>query len=170
MVIAATAGNPCLLTVQGIAERRPDLEVIVPHYCDHAQAYLAPAGEAADGTLALRSTVEAFSSSLDGSAVGELAEREYASLEYRGLETAEWPLVWQTVQLLQIAAALPGGLTRSNVVLAAWSFEGRHPQMEGRAAVTWNEKPRAVTEVRLYRYSHAASEWLPTNTMVNLEP
>lgn len=168
IVIAATAGHPCLLTLQGVEVRRSDVVVLLTHFCDSIPAYLEPAGTGADGALALRSTIGADSRPLAGSALGELAEREFGSMPYSFFNSQEWPLVWHTVQVLQIAAELPGGLTRSNAILAAWSFEGSHPQIEGPVTVSWADDPRAVTEVRLYRYSQSSGEWEQTDTVVDL--
>ena len=124
--IAMTGGNPCLLAAQeagnsGLTETASAL--FMPSVCKDANAFMIPAGEAADDWLIVGGGVKTTTDPqyVDEPFIAFLNERLGAA----GLDTSVglygsgfgqfgWPLV----QALLIAAELDGGLTRSNFMLA----------------------------------------------------
>ncbi|MFT7648131.1 MAG: branched-chain amino acid transport system substrate-binding protein [Candidatus Poriferisodalaceae bacterium] len=132
--ISMTAGNPCLLAIQEV-EKAGLLETLdayfTPSVCKGIAAYMTPAGDAADGwqivgggakdTTDPNYIDEPFIAFLNG------------QLEADGLDPSISLLGtgflygWPNVEVTRIAAELPGGLTRTNFILALRSFSGTHP-------------------------------------------
>jgi branched-chain amino acid transport system substrate-binding protein len=124
--ISMTAGNPCLLAIQeaaraGITETAD--AVFTPSVCKAVASYMAPAGDAADGWYIIGGGIKDNTDPQweDDPWVSFVNEQ----LEERGLDP-EISLQgegfgnrgWTFEQTLRIAAALPDGLTRTNLILA----------------------------------------------------
>ena len=137
--ISMTAGNPCLLAIQEV-EKAGLLETLdayfTPSVCKGIAAYMEPAGPAADGwnivgggakdTTDPNYIDEPFIAFLNG------------QLEKDGLDPSISLLGtgflygWPNIEVLRIADALPGGLSRTNFILALRSYSGTHPlQLDG---------------------------------------
>ncbi len=126
VLIAMTAGNPCLQTLTAAAEAGITAETtplrILPSHCRQPSAYLTPAGDAADSWVSLDGGLRDLSDASDGVAYGTFVMTGLADagldptleLHQQGFGLHGW--TWH--QSLEIAAALPGGLTRTNLVLA----------------------------------------------------
>jgi branched-chain amino acid transport system substrate-binding protein len=132
--IAMTAGNPCLLAIQEV-EKAGLLETLdayfTPSVCKGIAAYMEPAGPAADGW------------NIVGGGVKDTADPNYidepfitflnGQLEADGLDPSislfgtGFFYGWPNIEVLRIAAELPGGLSRTNFILALRSFSGPHP-------------------------------------------
>ncbi len=132
--ISMTAGNACLLAVQeaessGLNE---DIEAaFTPSVCKPIAAYMAPAGDAANGWWVVgggaKDTTDAvkmeepFIQFVNG-LITDAGEDAGISLTgegtFRGYAFSE---------ALRIADALPGGLSRSNMMLALRNFRIFHP-------------------------------------------
>jgi branched-chain amino acid transport system substrate-binding protein len=123
--ISMTAGNPCLLAIQeagraGLTDIASAL--FTPSVCKSIASYMEPAGDVADGWWIV------------GGGVKDNTDTQYADdawisfvnseLEAAGLDPAislqgeGFHRGWAFEQTLKIAAALPGGLTRTNFILA----------------------------------------------------
>lgn len=133
--ISMTTGNPCLVAMEearrvGFAQRVEAL--IQPNVCSDVSAYLAPVGEAADGWISVGS---GFIDSTDPAVASEpFVEWMNGELAAARLDPNFWLYGvgfgrngWVHMQVLQIAAELPGGLTRTNLMLAIRSLSMEHP-------------------------------------------
>jgi branched-chain amino acid transport system substrate-binding protein len=134
--IAMTAGNPCLLAIQEV-EKAGLLETLsaafTPSVCKGIAAYMEPAGPAADGWWIVgggwKDTTDPLY--IDEPYIKFLNDR----LEQDGLDpsisllgTGFGQYGWPAIEVLRVAAELPGGLSRTNFILALRSYSGTHPQ------------------------------------------
>ena len=134
--ISMTAGNPCLLAIQeveasGLLERLS--AAFTPSVCKAIAAYMAPAGMAADSWWVV------------GGGVKDSTDPQYASepfiaflnetLEAGGLDPSisllatGYFFAYPWTETLRVANELPGGMSRTNVMLAARSIDIYHPLM-----------------------------------------
>lgn len=136
--ISMTAANPCLLAINAAAEtglNESAEALITPSICTQIESYVSPAGSAAEGWIAFGGGVDnpAFPSSRPGI----YAEYVVMSLEEAGLDPNDTAAAegfglraWVLHQILEVAANLPGGLTRSNMLAAQWGLrEMTNPMM-----------------------------------------
>ncbi len=135
--ISMTAGNPCLLAIQEV-EASGLLDSVsaafTPSVCVGIAAYMTPAGMAADGWW------------IAGGGWKDSQDANYTDDPYMKFinETLESDGLDQTVSLygvgfgdygwsynevLRVAAELPGGLSRTNFILALRTFSGKHPKL-----------------------------------------
>ncbi len=132
--ISMTAGNPCLLAIQEVDNSGllDDLSVaFTPSVCKAVAAYMAPAGDSADDWWIVGGGVkdstdpkhvdEPFISFLRG----ELADRGLDP-EISLLGTGYY-FAYPHTEAVRVAAELPGGLSRTNFILAARSLDIYHP-------------------------------------------
>jgi len=72
-----------------------------------------------------------------------------------------WHWAWHYVELLRIADALPGGLNRTNFLLAAWSADLRPPLNWPGIRFTLNGPADAnpIETARLIEYSTSDEAW-----------
>ena len=133
--ISMTAGNPCLLAVQeagnsGLTETAKAL--FAPSVCKDPNAYMIPAGDAANNFLIVGGGAKATTDP-------QYADDAYISfvnstLEDAGLDTSVGlygtgfaQFGWAHVEALRIAAELEGGLTRTNFIIAQRAMDLVHP-------------------------------------------
>ncbi len=133
--ISMTAGNPCLLAVQeagnsGLTESAKAL--FAPSVCKDPNAYMIPAGDAADGFYIVGGGAKATTDPqyADDTYIKFVNEK----LDAAGLDTTVGlygtgfaQFGWPHVEALRIAAELDGGLTRSNMILAQRAMDVIHP-------------------------------------------
>ncbi len=164
--LALTAGNPCLLAIQDVGATidQPGLRFLLSP-CHNPNAFLIPAGTAADGWLGLQTGPEGLHQLPRGSdSTGSWVEtmfREARLDSNRGASIDGWHWAWHYVELLRIADALPGGLTRPNLLLAAWSADLRPPLNWPGIRFTLNgpADPHPVETGRLVSYSAPDESW-----------
>ena len=168
--ISMTAGNPCLLAIEGAAELGLAASAgirFTPSVCAEAGAYLRPAGDGGDGWLVL-------GGGLKGATGGDWADDPWvalvgAELEAAGLDPTVGRLVegygfrgWALHQILEIAANLDGGVTRTNVVLAQRGFAGMtHPMLHPGVtfAMNGNVDPYFIEGSQVATYDADAHRW-----------
>ena len=135
--ISMTAGNPCLLAIQEV-EASGLLDSVsaafTPSVCVGIAAYMTPAGMAADGWW------------IAGGGWKDSQDANYTddpymkflneTLESDGLDqtvslfgTGFGDYGWSYNEVLRVAAELPGGLSRTNFILALRTFSGTHPKL-----------------------------------------
>ena len=132
--ISMTAGNPCLLAVQeveasGLYERLS--AAFTPSVCKGIAAYMAPAGMAADGywivgggakdttdSVKMKEPFIAFARQL----IEDAGEDPNISLTGEGIFRG-----YAFGEAFRIADALPGGMSRTNLMLALRNFKIYHP-------------------------------------------
>jgi len=78
---------------------------------------------------------------------------------------------WAWAQILQIAGQLPGGLTRSNLVLAIRSIDMQNPfQLQGITFHMNGNKDAYLTEGGIYQqYDVAKQTWVSKGNVINLD-
>jgi len=136
--ISMTAGNPCLLAIQEV-EASGLLDTVsaafTPSVCKGIAAYMAPAGMAADGWwIAGGGWIDSTDANyVDAPYIKFLND----TLAADGLDptvslygTGFGDYGWSYNEVLRVAAELPGGLSRSNFILALRTFSGHHPKLQ----------------------------------------
>ena len=136
--ISMTAGNPCLLAIQEV-EASGLLDTLsaafTPSVCKGIAAYMAPAGMAADGWwIAGGGWIDSTDANyVDAPYIKFLND----TLAADGLDptvslygTGFGDYGWSYNEVLRVAAELPGGLSRSNFILALRTFSGLHPKLD----------------------------------------
>ncbi len=133
--LAMTAGRPCLQAVQeadATGLRGGAAALFLPSSCRDAATFLAPAGPAADGWRIM-------GGGLKTTADPAWADDPYVAFVRRSLSEADLDPAdpqssagfalfgWAEVEALRVAAELPGGLTRANLVLALRGLQLHHP-------------------------------------------
>ncbi len=136
--ISMTAGNPCLLAIQeaGASGLLDDIRakggaLFTPSVCKSIEAYMKPAGDAANAWWIVGGGGK---DSTDPKYVDE----PFVSFVNQNLEDGDldpkvslyavgYTYGYPYGESLRIAAELPGGLTRTNFILAARSIDIYHP-------------------------------------------
>jgi branched-chain amino acid transport system substrate-binding protein len=176
--LSMTSGDACLsalqeATAQGVKTRA--LAMFTPLRCSQPALYMAPAGAAADGFYVVGAGVKS-------SADPVYAEDTFVRFVNDQLAAAGFgddrPLVgvgfaqygWAHVEILRLAAALPGGLSRSNVVLALRAADLDHPMLlDGVRFVTEGDRDAFFIEGAQYsRYDAEAGAWFQQGPAVDL--
>lgn len=144
VVLAMTAGRPCLQAVQEADTtglRAAGAALFLPSSCRDAATFLAPAGAAADGWRILGGGLK---STADSAQAGD----PYVAFVRRSLTEADLDPAdpqasagfalfgWAEVEALRVAAELPGGLTRPNLILALRGLQLHHPFSVDEIALT----------------------------------
>ncbi|MEM8922052.1 MAG: ABC transporter substrate-binding protein [Actinomycetota bacterium] len=176
--ISMTAGNPCLLAVQeagnsGLTESAKAL--FAPSVCKDPNAYMIPAGEAANGFLIVGGGVKATTDP-------QYADDAYVSwvnseMEARGLDTsiglygtgfAQYG--WPHVEALRIAAELEGGLSRTNLLLALRGMDLVHPlTLDGISfSVNGAEDGYYIEGSEFSEYDAASESWTQLGAAIDL--
>ncbi|MDG2261667.1 MAG: ABC transporter substrate-binding protein, partial [Actinomycetota bacterium] len=132
--ISMTAGNPCLLAIQEV-EAAGLLETLsaafTPSVCKGIAAYMAPAGDAADAwwivgggakdTTDTGKADEPFIAFVNN-LISDAGEDNGISLTGEGVFRG-----YAFTEAFRIADALPGGMSRTNLMLALRNFRIFHP-------------------------------------------
>lgn len=169
VLILMTVGDWCLSALNASVD--PDLAPIVDAKimsasCTSVPQVMAPAGDAGDGWLAISDGIRSTTNVADADdpfvmwTVGEIAARggdpnnEFFGdgFGYDG---------WIHIEALRIAAELPGGLTRSNFLVAMRSLELNHPMLVDGVpfSVNGNVDPWPVEGSHVLEYDSAAAAW-----------
>ncbi len=149
VVILMTAGRPCSVAIREAGRNglTDDINakggaLFVPSVCRNYELYVKPAGEHADGWWSVNGGMKTIDDP-------RIAEEPFISfvnsrLKADGLDPATSSTVstslerlygygyfhgYPYVEALRIAAALPGGLTRTNFMLAVRSIDIYHPMI-----------------------------------------
>ncbi len=176
--ISMTAGNPCLLAVQeagnsGLTETAK--ASFAPSVCKDANAYMIPAGDAADGFYivggGLKTTTDPQYA--DDAFISFLNEKlEEADLDTSvGLYgTGFGQFGWAHVEALRIAAELEGGLTRTNLMLAQRAMDVIHPlTLDGITfSVNGNEDGYFIEGSEFSQYDAANESWTQLGGAIDL--
>ena len=176
--ISMTAGNPCLLAVQeagnsGLTETAKAL--FAPSVCKDPNAYMIPAGDAADGFYIVGGGIKATTDPqyVDDPFISFANE----TMEAAGLDTSVGlygtgfaQFGWAHVEALRIAADLEGGLTRSNFMLAQRAMDVTHPlTLEGISfAVNGAEDGYFIEGSEFSQYDAANESWIQLGAAVDL--
>lgn len=173
--ISMTAGNACLLAIEEVAESGLKEELaaaFTPSVCATPSSWIAPAGDAGHGWLVVGGGVKDI-------ADAALAEHDVfvqfviQSLEANGLDPAismfgnGYMLGYPYVEALRIAAELPGGLTRTNFILAVRAIDIRHPMFPEAVAFAMNGNADAfpVEGSGVSRYDALSHAWVASSVV-----
>ncbi len=138
--ISMTAGNSCLLAIQAARSngltasiRAKGGALFTPSVCKGIEAYMKPAGEAADGWWIIGGGSK---DSTDPKFIDEpFIAFANSNLEAAGLDPAVslyatgYTYGYPYGEALRIAAELPGGLNRTNFILAVRAIDIYHPMI-----------------------------------------
>jgi hypothetical protein len=197
--LSMTAARPCLLAIQeagalGLTESAAAL--FTPSGCRDAEAYLIPAGPLADGwhivgagTLPADDPGQTEPGQTDTEHADDTEQTDpdqagelYLDFVVETLEAAELDTSvelhlsgfaqfgWAHVEALRIAAELPGGLTRSNLVLATHGMTLTHPYyLDGISfSVSGNDDAYFVEGGQFSTFDAADGVWVPDGPPVDL--
>ena len=179
--ISMTAGLPCLLAMQAAGDSgliadvrdRGGGALFTPSGCKNVEEYLEPAGEHADGWW------------IAGGGAKDTADPDYASepfikllndnLRDAGLDPSNshgtgFVYAYSYVEALRIAAEVPGGLTRSNFILAVRSLDITHPlYLEGiRFQMNGNADTYLVEGSEFQRYDADGGAWTIVGPVIDV--
>lgn len=136
ILVLATSGPACTQLLRdaaalGMTNR---VAVIVSSTCKDVQQYMTPAGAAADNALMLDGTVKStvnprFQADPFVRRVAEILDEAGVDAANPLAGTGAGLLGWTFVETLRIASELPGGLTRSNFVVAQRTLDLEHPYL-----------------------------------------
>ncbi|MCP5027305.1 MAG: ABC transporter substrate-binding protein, partial [Actinomycetia bacterium] len=176
--ISMTAGNPCLLAVEeagrtGLTEGETVL--FAPSVCKDPNAYMIPAGEAADGWYIVGGGAKATTDP-------QYADDPYISwvnetMDAAGLDTSvglygtgfSW-YGWPNVEALRVANELPGGLTRTNFILTMRGLDLEHPlTLDGISfSSNGNDDAYFVEGSEFSRYNAEGETWAQEGAVIDL--
>lgn len=167
--IAMTAGNPCFLAIREAANRGIPTShdaVFLPSVCTAVSAYMAPAGDAAEGWLAMNgglveNTEAAAATNPWVAEVRDLLSDAISDPNNQLAATGAGFYGWSWVEALRIAAALPGGVSRTNLTLAVRALDLDHPYLlDGIAFETSGRSDAYPIEGSNWsRFSVASQRW-----------
>lgn len=168
--LSMTTGQPCLSAVRQASRLglTQSAEVLfTPSVCRQPSSYLVPLGGEGDGFHVVGGGLKSVADPAyaDESFVAFANERLMAAgsdpaQSLLGVGFAHYG--WAHVEALRIASALPGGLSRSNLVLAMRNLDLAHPMaLEGvRFATNGALDGFPIEGAQVSRYDAAAETWL----------
>lgn len=177
--LSMTSGQACLSAVTE-AERSglnaTATALFTPSGCRQPTSYLQPAGSAGHGFWVVGGGAKSLNDPAfaDETFVG-FASTHLAELGVDGEQTlvgigfAHYG--WAHVELLRIAASLPGGLTRSNVILAMRSLDLTHPMLMDnvRFATDGIRDAFPVEGSEYSRYDANSASWFVQGSAVDVD-
>ncbi|MEM7324254.1 MAG: ABC transporter substrate-binding protein [Actinomycetota bacterium] len=177
--ISMTAGNPCLLAIQeafraGLTETAD--AVFTPSVCKAVASYMAPAGDAADEWLIIGgggkdTTDPQWEDDVWISFTNEQLEERGGdpeiSLQGQGFGERGWSME----QMLRIAAELPDGLTRTNLILAQRAMTSMsHPAfLDGIGfGMSGNDDAYFIEGSDISRFDVGTQSWVKEGDIIDL--
>lgn len=176
--ISMTAGNPCLLAVQEAGNNGlNDGETVLfaPSVCKSPSEYMIPAGDASDNWLIVGggqkvNTDPQYADDVYVQWANEMIEGAGYDSNVGLYFTGFGFFAWQMVEALRIANDLPGGLTRSNLMLTARSLDLEHPALiDGISfSVSGNEDSYFIEGSDYSRFDFANETWVQEGGIIDL--
>jgi branched-chain amino acid transport system substrate-binding protein len=177
VAIGMMAGNPCLLMVEEAARnglKESGAELFMPSVCKDPTSFMIPAGDAADGWRIIGGGQKAGSDpqyaddpwvSFANQLTVDAGLDPSIGLYFTGMFYAH-----PFVEILRVANELPGGLTRTNAILATRSLDYNHPNLlEGvKFAVNGNEDSYFIEGSDFSQFDAANSSWVQIGGVVDL--
>ena len=169
VVALMTAGTMC----GAVMEAMGDIEAsgrlgFVASPCRH-DAYMQGPGSTAEGWLSAPPGTRDLAM-IPGPYGDFLSESSRASDGIGWLEGSNsksaYAWAWLQVELLRIAAELPGGLTRPNLLLAMWTADLRPPHHQPGVRYQLNgfDDPEPIETDTIERWNAEMAEWIPVDT------
>ncbi|WP_420446177.1 cell wall-binding repeat-containing protein [Candidatus Poriferisodalis sp.] len=182
VIIAMTAGTTCASAMRladstGLASaiRSREGAMLTSSICDNIEAFVAPAGRTADGWWIVDGGVKPH---LDPYFASEPFIRlAYNSIEATGLDVTDprhydgYLLAYPYVEALRIAEALPGGLSRTNLMLAVRALDIDHPLLREGVRFRLNGAADAypVEASALSRFDADSQRWIVTGPVIDVD-
>ncbi len=157
VIFLATAGQPCVVAVKAIRALDDDVSIVVPNACTDTVPYINPLEDDAIGLGAAFSLVDQHVAPFRSTSFGQ-AVSQYSDV-IGGQASLAWFETWYAVESLKIAAELPGGLTRTNVLLAMWSFDGHYPLVSETVDITWGSDQQLHDDAEILEFDRATGMW-----------
>ncbi len=186
VLLSMTFGPACLSTMR-LAESnglKADIEqrggaMFVPSICQNVESYVRPAGNAADGwRVAGGGTKFPISRSAGRTDFDEEPFFVFmrSNLEAAGLDPQNHRHAWgyfiayPYVEAMRIAAELPGGLSRTNLVLVTRSLEIYHPLVLNgiRTRLNGNADAFFLEGSEFYQFDASAGDWKKLGGVINV--
>lgn len=178
VLIGMTAGNACLQMVEEAGRngmKEAGTVLFMPQTCKDPNSFLIPAGDVADGWMIVGggqkvNTDPQYADDVWVQFVNGLLDD--ASLDKTiGLYFTGFFYAWPFVESLRIANELPGGLTRSNVMLAQRSLDANHPSlMNGiKFRMDGNNDAYFVEGSDFSRFDAAQATWVQEGGIIDLD-
>ena len=179
--ISMTAGIPCLLAIQAAGSNGLTASIaskggamFTPSVCRGVEAYMKPAGTAADDWLVFTGGVK---DTTDPRYADEpFVEFLNQNLQASGLDPNNsltgvgYQFGYPYVEALRIAAELPDGVTRTNLILAVRSLDIEHPlYLDGiRYRLNGNSDAYPVEGSDLARFDAASQQWRTEGPVIDV--
>lgn len=176
--ISMTAGNACLQAIQeaeqaGLIETTPVL--FNNQTCKSIGAYMEPAGDAADDWWIIGGAFKDhlgdanFRQEPYGQWIAEVLTAEGLDPNISLLGWG-WRYGWPIWQVYEIAAELPGGLSRTNFALAVRAFDMKHPSFLSEIVMGFdgNDDAYYVEGSEISRFDAAAQAWIQIGDVIDL--
>jgi len=160
----ATVGALCLEAAEAIRAADPAIEIVYPSHCRAIDTWVTPLAAEGHGLRVFLAEGASAEFPLHSSAPDRAAEDGVEDDPYNDRADVLWLATWHAVEVVKIAAELPGGLTRSNVLIAAWSFEGRHPYASATVAASWPDDHRLMDRPVEFAYDADIERWVLVGT------
>lgn len=180
--ISMTAAARCIETIQlaesvGLAERirSGGGALFTSSFCQDVDAFMIPAGQAAAGWRVMHGATKDLTDAAVSDEPFVKFMRSRLRRDSNGASTAlhetGFSLAYAYVEALRIAAALPGGLTRSNLMLAVRSLDIEHPLHVAEAGyrLSGNTDAYATEASRVGIYDASGRAWQPDGAAVDAE-
>ncbi len=180
--ISMTAGSPCLLAIQEAASSGLTASItansgamFTASVCKGIDQFLRPAGNAADGWLivgggAKDSTDEHYADEPFNEFVNE--NLEDADLDPEdSLHGTGYLFAYPYVEALRIAAELPDGITRTNLILAVRSLDIDHPMyLDGiRFTLSGNSDAYPIEGSDISQYDSGSETWGTPTEIIGID-
>ena len=175
--ISMTAGNACLLAIQAVAESglRGELSAaFTPSMCKAPASWVAPAGDDGHGWLTVGGGVKDIT---DPALIGNDAFIDFAIERLRANDLDPtvstfgdgFMLAYPYVEALRIGAELPGGLNRTNFILAVRAIDIHHPMLLDGISFAMNGNADAfpVEGSEFSQYDSSSHSWF-VSTVVDV--
>lgn len=166
-VIGGTTAAFCPKLMAGLAKGGFKGQTIISSTCASTASFFRPIDPAGDGVLVLTSIKDP---SNPANANDEDVKTYKADVAKYGSGSnandtnvaAGWVQAQTAIEILKAAAEMDGGLTRANVMNAAWNLDIEPPLLFGPVKLDGNDDAYGVETLEFYKYSAASKSLEPT--------
>jgi branched-chain amino acid transport system substrate-binding protein len=174
-VLGETAGTFCPMLMSGLAQGGYKGKTIISSTCTSVQASFKPIGQAGNGVMLVGAQKDPSDPQYATDPAMVTFKRDVAT--YGGGTSATdssvmtgYSIAMMLVDSLERAAQLPGGLTRVNLMNAAWNLDFSPPlATAGRRKLDGISDAYTVESVQFTAYDAAATSHVPTGDRFDYE-
>lgn len=173
-VIGGTTAAFCPRLMGGLAKGGFKGQTIISSTCASTASFFRPIDPAGDGVLVLTSIVDpsnpANANDPDVKAYkADVAKYGGSSNPNDTNVAAGWVQAQTAIGILKAAAEMEGGLTRVNVMNAAWNLDEEPPLLFGPVKLDGNSDAYGVETLEFYKYSAKSKSLEPTGEKFDLQ-